>query len=189
LGFIYGKSFQAKALLKLKSKTILYLSIIISSFFVGKIFNPIPVTNYALYVIVTALFMPYFGKLNCIKIVVVLLSVSMVQDIPFYLMFYQQWPSIYSSVMVLIESSAPATYFVYYFSMMTSTFNPGIIQVLQSVSVNDAIWFGNGLLAIESNSLVVVLLIIGAIYVGLINGLLVLSKIYKRLGIYKRLMF
>lgn len=173
----------------MKTKTILYLSIIISSFFVGKLFNPIPVTNYALYVIVTALFMPYFGKLNCVKIVVVLLSVSMVQDIPFYLMFYEQWPSYYNSIITIAQSTVSTDSAFHGFSVMQSTFNPGILQLIPNMSTSQAIGVTEALLSFQSNPAVVLSIFVIGVYVGLLNGLLALSKLFKKYGVYKRLMF
>jgi hypothetical protein len=172
----------------LKSKSILYLSIIISSFFVGKLFNPIPVTNYALYVIVTAMFLPYFGRGNSVKIVFVLLSVSMVQDIPFYLMFYQQWPSIYASIMMACHS-LPAQAASQSLSIMQSTFNPGILHLLPSVSASQAVGATNTVLTLQSNPAVVLGVFVVGVYAGLLNGMLALSKLFRKYGVYRRLMF
>jgi hypothetical protein len=164
----------------------MYLSIIITSFFVGKLFNPLPLTNYAFYVIVTALFIPYFKFWGCLKIVLCLCTISLIQDIPFYLSFYQQWPMIYHAITsgvqsISTHSSTQHTYFpppIYSFIAQLFAKHPS--ETISSLQT---------LMTIQGNGASMIGVMLGGFYLGVINALYALSKAYKKIGVYNRIEF
>jgi hypothetical protein len=83
----------------LRIKTTLYLSIILTVFVVQAIANPIPFTQYGLEVLTIALFVPYFGRANSIKILLTLASISNIESIPFLVYLFQSWPAICRSTL------------------------------------------------------------------------------------------
>jgi hypothetical protein len=167
----------------LKTKTTIYLSIIITSWLVGKIFNPIPLSNYAFYIIVLALFKPYFGWSGTLKIAFGLVTFSIIQDIPFYLSFYQQWPSIANGVFHVVKITDSITVLIPQHNYFHPIIQPWLTNILPHVTNKNI----NSLIELESNGIVFVILTISGFYLGVANALYALSKAYKKTGIYRRI--
>ena len=164
----------------MNTKTTLYLSIILTAWLIGKLFNPIPLSNYAFYLIIVALFIPYFGFWGCLKIVIFLSTVSVIQDLPFYLTFYQQWPMIFNSIMVTVEKFMPpithtATTTHYFF-------HPQIQSLFFSYLEHTTVTQTNleTTLSIEGNGIAVITVLLSGFYFGVINALYAIYRTYKR---------
>lgn len=170
----------------LKTKTLIYLSIIISAYIVGKLFNPIPMANYAFYIIVTALFVPYFGKLGALKILVGLSSISLLMDIPFLIAVASQWTDMVQGMIIGVNDLIPApTQHAFIL-----THHPYAIPLLDSMTaskpaINEA--QVENLFNIMANPIFVVVTSVGSFYLGITVALIELSSAFKRAGIYKRI--
>jgi hypothetical protein len=160
---------------------------------VGKLFNPIPFTNYAFYIIVTALFVPYFGWRKCLGITLALATVAVILDIPFYFTLLKTWPSIYESIFGTIQTvtnnSAQQTQQIL-FTAKIMPFTPQVQSVMWSFLLQPAPGGTDEFMrSTMGNGVSEITLIISGLYLSVAEGFYAIMRVYKKVGVYRRITF
>jgi hypothetical protein len=160
--------------IEIRTKTTLYLSLIIGAFLIQSVANPFPFTQYGLDAVLVALFVPYFGFKNSLKIIVVLTSLSIFMALPTLLAVSLTWSDTFNGLITItaqIHNQKPKLTFHPVLAPAIATFDPILYErVLQT----KAFFFSFLLASCFTESIV---------------GLYILHGLFEKLRVYKRIEF